>query len=366
MYRCQIKERKLLRCCQFIRRAASRKLVARDQKVFRNLYTKEDTLSASAIGIWRTPPVVKVSRTLYRASVSLLCATLLLGFVVACARSDGRAARQTLLADSTSGQLPSGSRAAAQAADSRDRKLVDASPLSTLEETRLRTRFIVSARAPEIVAESLRDLPDILSFADRATQRGPTLERGERWSEAAQIGLLFGSPEGKAFLSTDGGRALVRGEPSESCPSLNVAVAPTDREATDGALRACLNHLAARGSCGCRVIARGEHLLAEREEFSYAIGIGTTVLTPGREGLSLTSEERLVDGRSGARHVWVLGLDSDPFGLLQVEPDGRAIFQNSRTGETYNGPCNAQRLESDRRSYTEKGGDRRINLRSFG
>lgn len=226
----------------------------------------------------------------------------------------------------------------AEPAGVRTPTLVDASPLSTLTSTHLRQRVLVSTRPPTITASSLMDLPDTLTYASRVTQESNDRARGVRWSEAAQIGLLFGAPEGKAFLAATEGRALVRGEPASSCPSLNVATAKTDNEATDGALRACLAALAARDDCDCRVLARGDHLLALRDDFAYAIGVGTTIVTPGKgPTLYLTSEERLVEGRPGARHVWIIGLDAQPYALLQVEPDGRAALINSRTGEQLNG-----------------------------
>ena len=255
----------------------------------------------------------------------------------------------------------------AEPAGVRTPTLVDASPLSTLQSSHLRQRVLVSTRPPEILATSLGDIPDALTFAERATSDRSATRNSVRWSEAAQIGLLFGSPEGKAFLAATEGRALVRGEPAESCPSLNVATARTDGEATDGALRACLSALAADHNCKCRVLARGDHLLAPRDDFAYAIGVGTTILTPdGAAPLYLTSEERLVDGRPGARHVWIIGVDAQPYALLQVEADGRAALINSRTGEQLNGTHQVdgfRRGRIARRAYlTGENGKRAIVL----
>lgn len=224
--------------------------------------------------------------------------------------------------------------------------LIDSSPKSTLSSMSLQQSLLVSPRPPEVVANRLSELADTVGYSARATDGGLSKQRGARWREAAQIGLLVGSPEGKAFLSAERGRALVRGEPALSCPSLNVASAPTDDLAVEGALRACLSTLATRDNCGCRVIARGDKLLAPQKDFSYAIGVGTTLIDPStNSSLRLSSEERLVQGRSGARHVWILGI-TGPFALLQVEQDGRAALVITESGERYTG---IHRIEGFRR-----------------
>lgn len=215
--------------------------------------------------------------------------------------------------------------------------IVDSTPRGTLQGSDLRQRLLLRPRPPKIIAMSLSELPEELGFAARATAGDKSRTRGARWTEAAQIGLLFGSPEGKAFLSGKEGRALVRGAPAKSCPVMNVALSTTDDTATEGAMRSCLDAVSAYPDCGCRLIARGDHLLASRDDFAYAIGVGTRIVDPTRnEVMTYASEERIVDGRPGARHVWLLGLNG-PVGLLQVERDGRAALTIEETGERYDG-----------------------------
>lgn len=216
-------------------------------------------------------------------------------------------------------------------------QIVNSTPRGTLDSRDLAQRVLVRPRPPKIIAKDFSALSEALTYATRSATGDAERVRGARWTEAAQIGLLFGSPEGKAYLTGKQGRALVRGEPVESCPVLDVALAATDDQATDGAMRACLNDVAAYPNCGCRLIARGDYLLAKRDEFAYAIGVGTTVIDQSR-GTTMTyaSEERIVQGRPGSRHVWLLDVNG-PVGLLQVEPDGRAAMTINATGKKYTG-----------------------------
>jgi len=241
--------------------------------------------------------------------------------------------------------------------------IVDSTPRSTLDSRDLTQRVLLRPRPPEIVASDFSSLPDALTYAQRSATGDAERVRGARWTEAAQIGLLFGSPEGKAYLGGKEGRALVRGEPMESCPIINVALAPTNDQATEGAMRACLNEAAALSECGCRLIARGDHLLAKRDDFAYAIGVGTTVIDPSRgTTMRYASEERIVEGRSGSRHVWLLDV-SGPIGLLQVDADGRAAMTIDATGERFTGIHKAdgfRRGRVARRAYLNAADGRNI------
>ena len=244
--------------------------------------------------------------------------------------------------------------------------LVQSAPVNSLTGSAVRQRFFSVPRPAEIVAENNSDLGEALLYAQRATDTDPKKQNGGKWIEAAQIGLLFGSPEGKAFLTAPAGRALVRGEPAESCPALHVATAPTDGQATEGALRACLRDVSSRSGCGCRVIARADRLLAKRDEFQYAIGVGSQIVDPttGRR-LQMTAEERIIEGRPGIRRLWMLGA-AGPVGMLQVEPDGRAAFVFTDSGKRYDGSHRAdgfRRGRVARRAYlTAKDGKRMIVL----
>ena len=247
--------------------------------------------------------------------------------------------------------------------------IVQATPVNTLSGAAVRQRFLSQPRPAEIVVNDYSDLDEALVYSQRATSGEPSRLRGARWIEAAQVGLLFGSPEGKAFLTAPAGRALVRGEPAETCPALNVATAATDDQATDGALRSCLREMSARSNCGCRVIARADRLLAPKDEFQYAIGVASSVIDPAtQQELHLTAEERMIEGRPGSRRLWLLGAGG-PFGMLQVEPDGRAALVMSGTGKRYDGSHQAdgfRRGRVARRAYlTSKGGKRMVVLIGF-
>jgi len=247
--------------------------------------------------------------------------------------------------------------------------LVQSAPVNSLTGSAVRQRFFSVPRPAEVVAETYSDLGEALLYARRATDTDPKKQNGGKWIEAAQIGLLFGAPEGKAFLTAPSGRALVRGEPAESCPALNVATAPTDDQATEGAMRACLRQVSARAECGCRVIARADRLLAKRDEFQYAIGVSSYLVDPttGRQ-LRMTAEERIIEGRPGVRRLWMLGA-AGPVGMLQVESDGRAAFVFSETGKRYDGSHvedGFRRGRVARRAYlTAKDGKRMVVLVGF-
>ncbi len=214
---------------------------------------------------------------------------------------------------------------------------VQSAPVNTLSNTSVLQRFFTVPRPAVIVADDLNDLEETLLFARRTTHADPDRQNGGKWIEAAQIGLLFGSPEGKAFLTAPAGRALVRGEPAQSCPALNVATARTDDLATEGALRACLRKVADMPDCGCRVIARSDHLLADRDDFQYAIGVSSLLIDPKNgQQLRMTSEERIIEGRPDTRRLWMLNA-AGPVGMLQVQNDGRAAFVFSATGKRYDG-----------------------------
>ncbi len=215
--------------------------------------------------------------------------------------------------------------------------LVQSAPINSLTGNAVRQRFFSVPRPAEIVANDYDELNEALLYARRAANSDPKEQNGGKWIEAAQVGLLFGAPEGKAFLSAPAGRALVRGEPAKSCPGLHVASAQTDDQATEGAMRACMRQLSTLADCGCRVIARADRLLAKKDEFQYAIGVSSHLVDPTNgQKIQTTAEERVVEGRPGVRRLWMLGA-AGPVGMLQVEGDGRAAFVFTKTGKRYDG-----------------------------
>ena len=292
-----------------------------------------------------------------RSPLAALAVSAAILFAAGCASEAGNSAGTTSVASTEPVNA---------VADGGALKQMQAQPVTQLTSTALRQRFLTQPRPAEIVAKSYADLDETLVYAQRATSGEASRVRGARWTEAAQVGLLFGSPEGKTFLAAPAGRALVRGEPAESCPALNVATGRTDDTATDGALRACLREMSERSDCGCRVIARGDRLLAPRDDFQYAIGVATQVIAPNTgKQLSMTAEERMIPGRPGSRRLWMLSV-LGPFGMLQTEPDGRAAFVLSRSGKRYDGVHRAdgfRRGRVARRAYlTAADGSRMIVL----
>ena len=265
--------------------------------------------------------------TLWRRKFALICAVGFVSVFAAGCASEAGSPGTLDFAQAGQSVEPAGAR----------QRLVNGTPQNMLNSADLYQRVLLQPRPPKIIAKNMTELPEALSYAVRASSGDTHRKRGAKWTEAAQIGLLFGSPEGKAFLSGKEGRALVRGEPSETCPVLNVALAGTDDQATDGAMRSCLNALAGKPSCGCRLIARGKHLLAKRDDFAYAIGVGTQIVNPSTgEVQTFASEERMVEGHPGARHIWLLDVKGAK-ALLQVEPDGRAALIVNATGKRFSG-----------------------------
>ena len=247
--------------------------------------------------------------------------------------------------------------------------LVQSAPVNSLTGSAVRQRFFSVPRPAEIVANDYNELNEALLYARRAANADTKEQNGGKWIEAAQIGLLFGAPEGKAFLSAPAGRALVRGEPAKSCPALHVATAPTDDQATEGAMRSCMRLMSNRTGCGCRVIARADRLLANKDEFQYAIGVSSHLIDPTTgQKLQTTAEERVVEGRPGVRRLWMLGA-AGPVGMLQVEGDGRAAFVFTESGARYDGSHREdgfRRGRIARRAYlTAKNGKRMVVLVGF-
>lgn len=247
--------------------------------------------------------------------------------------------------------------------------LVQSAPINSLTGSVVRQRFFSVPRPAEIVAEDYNELNEALLYAQRAANADPKEQNGGKWIEAAQVGLLFGSPEGKAYLSAPAGRALVRGEPAKTCPGLHVASAQTDDQATEGAMRACMRQLSSRTGCGCRVIARADRLLAKKDEFQYAIGVSSHLIDPTNgQKIQTTAEERVVEGRPGVRRLWMLGA-AGPVGMLQVEADGRAAFVFTKSGKRYDGSHREdgfRRGRIARRAYlTAKDGRRIVVLVGF-
>ncbi|MDD2868601.1 hypothetical protein [Neomegalonema sp.] len=144
--------------------------------------------------------------------------------------------------------------------------------------------------------------------------------------EAAQIGLLYGDPQGRAFVETVGPRALAQGEPARQCPALTLGRGADEPAAARSALQGCFAALQGREDCGCRLLAESDRLLATAAHFSYALGVSATLVDPAaRQEMTLVAEERVLANRPDASVVWLLGFDG-PKGALHLEPDGIAAL----------------------------------------
>ncbi len=197
-----------------------------------------------------------------------------------------------------------------------------------------RQSFLQPIRRLDVIAAT----PDKISVA---TAHAATLERTDEAFrptrlEAAQIGLLYGSPEGRAFVETMGPRALAQGEPPAQCPALTVGRGASGEAAAREAFEGCFAALAEREDCGCRLLAEGDRLLAGAPWFSYALGVSAALVDPqSKREMTLVAEERAVPSRPGASTVWLLGFDG-PKGALHLEADGAASLALLSEGRASN------------------------------
>ncbi len=187
-----------------------------------------------------------------------------------------------------------------------------------------RQSFLNPIRRLDVVAET----PDEI---EAAVHHAATLARSDAAYrptrlEAAQIGLLHGAPEGRAFAEILGPRALAQGEPANQCPALTAGRGADDSDAARTALRGCFAALKGREDCGCRLLVENDRLLASASHFSYALGVSATLIDPARrQEMTLIAEERPVAGRPEAAMVWLLGFDG-PKAALHLEADGEAAL----------------------------------------
>ncbi|MFV0474838.1 MAG: hypothetical protein ACK5MQ_11630 [Pikeienuella sp.] len=111
---------------------------------------------------------------------------------------------------------------------------------------------------------------------------------GSKMVEISAIPWLRASPEGEIFLATSFPRALARGAPAASCPAAAPSAfgpepARSRSEAAETALSACLAILERRGapaSCGCRLVAVDDALLAPQGDFSFAPAVSALLIGP--------------------------------------------------------------------------------------
>ncbi|WP_018632427.1 hypothetical protein [Neomegalonema perideroedes] len=194
----------------------------------------------------------------------------------------------------------------------------------TIRTPAARQSFLNPIRRLDVVAETPAGIEAAVSHA-ATLARSDAAYRPTRL-EAAQIGLLYGDPQGRAFVETLGPRALAQGEPADQCPALALGRGPDDPSAARTALQGCFAALQGREDCGCRLLAENDRLLATASHFSYALGVSATLVDPAaRQEMTLVAEERAVANRPDASVVWLLGFDG-PKGALHLEPDGVAAL----------------------------------------
>lgn len=198
-----------------------------------------------------------------------------------------------------------------------------AAPVAPSGESRLKgpqagdlQRILAPPRPPRVIA-NVAETPQI-SARTAARLTFPVLEeqRGARLVQIAAVPLLRSTPEGAAFLAMTGHRALAQGEPPESCPALSHAPqgAPTPVAAGEASLTKCTGELRRRGvsaSCGCRLIALDDALLAPITRFSFAPSVSALLIADG-DAMRLIAEVDIENGvavthlRSAVGEVGVL------------------------------------------------------------
>ncbi|WP_339948551.1 hypothetical protein [uncultured Albimonas sp.] len=158
--------------------------------------------------------------------------------------------------------------------------------------------------------------------------------RPPRPAEAAALPILYGSPEGRRFLSrpaggAQGSRAFALGEPADICPARVETGGPSPDAAASAALEACFAALEAADApppgaqgCGCRLAALDDAALAAPDAFDYAPGVSARLVSPDLDiDVDLAASEAA--GPDGDRVVALYPSPGAP-ALILVSPDGAA------------------------------------------
>jgi hypothetical protein len=184
---------------------------------------------------------------------------------------------------------------------------------------------------PDLVAARSGDVAATVDAAMRFSARLGADGPASRAVGAAQVALLQGSPDGRAYSAVRVQRAFVLGAPPAQCPARVAAAggaAPGD--AMGAALRGCFAQLraaAAPDACGCRVVAADDLLLAPLADFAYAPGVSGWIEAPSL-GLDLhlaVREESALDGARVLRFLTDLGEGGSRI-EARLAPDGAATM----------------------------------------
>lgn len=219
---------------------------------------------------------------------------------------------------------------------------------------------------PELVADSPRAIP---ALAASATPDRLALLAERRRAEriyGADLPFFFESEIGRAYLAAGAGRAIARGEPAESCPAFGSALQEASPDAAAAkALERCLASRApgTETRCGCRLMAAGQILFAERAEFAHARAVNARLISlEGAFDVTLIAEPKLEERsidllESGADEtVWLLAPDG-PAAAVNLQPDGAASLvildgpnDQLRAVRTYQGRWDAEGYRRGRRA----------------
>lgn len=160
--------------------------------------------------------------------------------------------------------------------------------------------ILAPPRPPSVVIGAGQPAQIAARAATRLTTTALSEQRGARLVQIAAVPLLRSTPEGAAFLAMQGHRALSQGEPVAACPALSVAPsnAPTSIAAAEVSLTQCAAELVRRNApetCGCRLIALDNALLAPIGRFSFAPAVSALLIERGK-ATRLIAESEVQNG----------------------------------------------------------------------
>ena len=196
------------------------------------------------------------------------------------------------------------------------------------------TPFLAFRTTPAFIAADEGEIAGTIDALDRFAERLPSRGKDARKTAAAQVALLHGSPDGRAYIAVADPRAFVLGAPPRICPArVAAAGGDTQADAVGAALRGCFDALAAAGapeSCGCQVMASGAALLAPLADFAYAPGVSGWIVSPDlaldlhlavREGATPAGDRRLTFLTGPGADIAAV-LSRDGTAVLSVRRDG--------------------------------------------
>ena len=195
-----------------------------------------------------------------------------------------------------------------------------------------RQSFLTMDRPPIIAARDAQSVEVARRLVSRFTPEDLRRRRGARIVDARSIPWLTGSAEGRAFLTAQGRRVLVRGRPAEICPVADAYGSDVDGTVGDlvgGALSSCLENVGE--GCGCEVIAVGSILLVPRETLSYATGISARIRASalGLDGFLVAEDQP--DGTTLLRDL------SGPVGIVRRTGTDKVLLRIKGRSSVFRG-----------------------------